>query len=413
MSHQQDHPRPDDRPATATDRLALSRPSGNEQPPVPARRRFLQQVGAAGAGLALAGGTAMAQDGQNTTSGQNGAVPGNGADTIPGISTRFAAPPAPLPMSNTGPDQIPRKPLGKTGVNVSIIGIGGATLGRTETLQEAINIVHEAVDAGATFFDNAWEYNDHRSEEWMGRGLQGRRNRVFLMTKVCTHGRDAKVGMRQLEESLRRLRTDHLDLWQIHEVIYYNDPDRHFAPGGVVEALLQAKQQGKVRFIGFTGHKNPAIHLRMLELADRHNVQFDTVQMPLNAFDASYRSFQQSVLPEALRRGIGALGMKSLGGGGEGIQQGAITVAEALRYAMSLPVATTISGIDSLEVLRQNLAIARNFKPLTADEMTELSNRCAAAASDGHLELYKSTKKYDAAVGREQHGYPPQEELPI
>ena len=326
-----------------------------------------------------------------------------------------AAPPplVPLPMINTGPEQVPQKPLGRTGVYVSAIGIGGATLGNAQSLEEATRIVHEAIDSGITFMDNAWEYNDHRSEEWMGQALQGRRDKVFLMTKVCTHGRDRGVAMQQLEDSLKRLRTDHLDLWQIHEVIYYNDPELHFAKGGVVEALAQAKQQGKVRFVGFTGHKNPTIHLKMLELADRHGFHFDTVQMPLNCFDASFRSFEQNVLPEVNRRGMGALGMKSLGGGGESVTQGAVRVDEALRYAMSLPVATTISGIDSVPVLRQNLGIARGFTPMTAQEMQALRARCSTEAADGHLELYKTAKKYDAAEGRQQHGYPPKEELPI
>jgi aryl-alcohol dehydrogenase-like predicted oxidoreductase len=319
----------------------------------------------------------------------------------------------PLPMTNTAPDEIPRKPLGHTGEQVSCIGIGGFTLGQARSLEEATRIVHEAVDAGVNFFDNAWEYNEHKSEDWMGQALQGLRDKVFLMTKVCTHGRDKQVAMQQLEESLRRLRTDHLDLWQIHEVIYYNDPELHFAPGGVVEAVVEAKRQGKVRFIGFTGHKNPAIHLKMLQLADQHGVKFDTVQMPLNAFDATYRSFEQQVLTEANRRGMGALGMKSLGGGGEAITQGAVTVEEALRYAMSLPVATTISGIDSLQVLRQNLAIARGFRPMAAAEMQALRARCAPLAADGHLELYKSTKQYDADEGRRQHGYPSRQELPL
>ncbi|HZT43231.1 MAG TPA: aldo/keto reductase [Chthonomonadaceae bacterium] len=330
-------------------------------------------------------------------------------DALPASASDFT----PLPMTHTGPNEIPQKPLGRTGVTVSILGIGGATLGNAASLQEATAIVHKAVDAGVTFMDNAWEYNQGRSEDWMGQALQGRREKVFLMTKVCTHGRDARVAMQQLEESLRRLRTDHLDLWQIHEVIYFNDPDLHFAPGGAVEALLKAKQQGKTRFIGFTGHKNPMIHLRMLELADQHNVHFDAVQMPLSAFDATFRSFEQHVLPEAIRRGIGALGMKSMGGGGEAIQEGAITPEEALRYALSLPVATTISGIDSLQVLRQNLAVARGFQPMTAQERQDLRSRCANAAADGHLELYKTTKHYDGAVGREQHGYPPSEKLPL
>ena len=262
-------------------------------------------------------------------------------------------------------------------------------------LDDAVRLVQEAVDAGVTFFDNAWEYNDHRSEEWMGLGLQGRRDKVFLMTKVCTHGREKKVAMQQLEESLKRLRTDYLDLWQIHEVIYENDPDLHFAKGGVIEALDEAKQQGKVRFVGFTGHKSPAIHLKMLA----HNYPFDAVQMPLNCFDGTYRSFEQQVLPELERRGIAALGMKSLGGDGQPILHGVVTAEEALRYAMSLPVATTISGMDSLDVLRQNLMIVRGFKPMPPEEMQALRERCQSFAADGHLELYKSTKKYDSHGG--------------
>ena len=386
-------------------------------PQDPKRRRFLQ-AGLAGTGLALTETVLHAQQTQQKP--QPPKPEGQGtmmASAFAGqnVMNHSALHPgalAPLPMTNTGPGQVPRKPLGKTGVNVSIMGIGGSTVGQAKSYDEAAQIMHEAIDAGVTFMDNAWEYNEHKSEEWMGQALQGRRDKVFLMTKVCTHGRDAKVAMQQLEESLRRLRTDHLDLWQIHEVVHFNDPDLHFMPGGVVEALALAKQQGKVRFVGFTGHKNPLIHLRMLELADQHGVYFDTVQMPLNPFDATFRSFAQHVLPEANRRGIGALGMKSLGGSGEAVLQGKITVTEALRFAMSLPVATTISGIDSLQVLRQNLAIARDFKPMAETEMQSLRDRCAAAASDGHLELYKTTKKYDAAVGREQHGFPSIEELP-
>jgi predicted aldo/keto reductase-like oxidoreductase len=215
--------------------------------------------------------------------------------------------------------------------------------------------------------------------------------------------------MKQLEESLQRLKTDHLDLWQIHEVIYENDPDLHFAAGGVVEALEEAKRQGKVRHVGFTGHKHPAIHLKMLS----HNYPFDTIQMPLNCFDGTFRSFEREVLPEALRRGLGVLGMKSLGGDGQPLLHGVVLPEEALRYAMSLPVSTTISGIDSLSVLRQNLAIARGFQAMSGVEMEALRQRCAPYAADGHLELYKTTKHYDAKVGREQHGYPPPEELPL
>jgi len=320
-----------------------------------------------------------------------------------------AAEGVPPNMTNTASDEIPRRRLGKTGEQVSIIGVGGYHLGTMPSLGDAVRLVQEAVDAGVTFFDNAWEYNDHRSEEWMGQALQGRRDTVFLMTKVCTHGRDKNVAMQQLEESLKRLRTDHLDLWQIHEVVYENDPDLHFAKGGVIEALDQAKKQGKVRFVGFTGHKNPAIHLRMLA----HDYPFDTVQMPLNCFDGTYRSFEQQVLPQLERRGIAALGMKSLGGDGQPILHGVVSAEEALRYAMSLPVATTISGIDSLDVLRQNVRIARGFKPMAPKEMQALRQRCKSFAADGHLELYKSTKKYDGGVGREQHGYPPPDQLPL
>ncbi len=319
------------------------------------------------------------------------------------------ASPVALDMTSTGPDEIPRRPLGRTGQQVSILGLGGYHLGTVATATAAIRLVHEAVDAGVRFFDNAWEYNGGRSEEWMGQALQGRRDEVFLMTKVCTHGRDRKTAMRQLEESLKRLRTDHLDLWQVHEVIYENDPDLHFAKGGVIDALGQAKKEGKVRFVGFTGHKSPAIHLKMLA----HDYPFDTVQMPLNCFDGTYRSFEQQVLPELERRGIAVLGMKSLGGDGQPILHGVVTAEEALRYAMSLPVATTISGIDSLAVLRQNLAVARGFTPMPPADMQALRERCAAFAADGHLELYKSTKRYDGAVGRKQHGYPSSSELPL
>ena len=214
--------------------------------------------------------------------------------------------------------------------------------------------------------------------------------------------------MQQLEESLRRLQTDHLDLWQIHEVIYYNDPDLIFAPGGAAEALSAAKLQGKVRFVGFTGHKDPAIHLRMLT----QDFPFDTVQMPLNCLDATFRSFETQVMPEANRRGIAVLGMKSMGGSGEIISHGAATPSDALRYAMSLPVATTISGMDSLGVLEQNLAIAKGFQPMKPEEMQALRERVRVFAADGRYELFKTTKKYDGEVGREQHHYPSSQKLP-
>jgi uncharacterized protein len=305
--------------------------------------------------------------------------------------------------------EVPKKPLGRTGAQVSAMGLGGYHLGSAETDQAAHEIVAKALDHGVTFFDNAWEYHDGLSEERLGKALRGKRAQAFVMTKVCTHGRDKKLAMRMLEESLRRLQTDHLDLWQIHEVVYDNDPDLIFAPGGAAEALLAAKQQGKVRFIGFTGHKDPEIHLKMLS----HDFPFDTVQMPLNCCDATFRSFETQVLPEANRQGIAALGMKSLGGSGELVRQGAVTPEQGLRYAMSLPVATTISGVDSMQVLDQNLHVAVNFKPLEAAEMDALRKQCRSLAADGRLELFKMTTKYDGKVGREQHHFPTVQELPL
>ena len=304
---------------------------------------------------------------------------------------------------------MPHRPLGSTGVQVSALGVGGYHLGSAESLDEARRIVDMAIDAGVNFFDNAWDYHDGRSEEWLGAALKGKRDRVFLMTKVCTHGRDKKTGMRMLEESLRRLQTDHLDLWQIHEVIYENDPDLIFRPDGVIEALAQAKKDGKVRFVGFTGHKDPAIHLKILS----HGFTFDTVQMPLNCFDATFRSFEQQVLPEVNKRGMAPLGMKSMGGSGEMVKHGGVTAAEALSYAMSLPVAVTISGMESVGVLKQNLEVACGFKALSAAAMSHLRDRCRGDAADGRWELFKTTKKYDGDVGREQHGFPSAAELPV
>lgn len=329
-----------------------------------------------------------------------------GAASVSSYGLTAAKGGSPVPASGT----IPRRPFGHTGVEVSAIGVGGSHLAEVKDPGDAIRIVHEAIDAGVTFFDNAWEYHDGKSEEVLGRALQGKRDGVFLMTKVCTHGRDAKVGMQQLEESLRRLRTDHLDLWQIHECVYDDDPELHFAKGGVVEALERAKKEGKVRYLGFTGHKDPKIHLAMLA----HPFPFDSAQMPLNAFDASFHSFEQRVVPEARKRGMAVIGMKSMGGHGQAVTAGVVSPEESLRYAMSVPgVTVTVSGIDSLDVLHQNIAVARSFTPMTPEQMDALRARVAPVAGDGHFELYKTTKYYDARVGREQHGYPTHDELPL
>ncbi|HEX3464821.1 MAG TPA: aldo/keto reductase [Candidatus Elarobacter sp.] len=295
------------------------------------------------------------------------------------------------------------------GVAVPVIGFGGYHLGMIEDEREAIRLLHAAIDAGITFLDNAWEYNEHVSEERMGKALASgnRREQVFLMTKLCSHGRGYDVAMQQLEESLRRLRTDYLDLWQIHEVVYDDDPARHYAPHGAIEAIDAAKRHGKVRFVGFTGHKMPSIHREMIE----RGYPFDTVQMPLNVLDPNYRSFEKHVLPLARERGIKVLGMKSMSEG-RMIENGGVDPDDALRYAMSLPgVLTTITGIDSQHVLDHHVRIADGFTPLDEVALQALRDKYRDRATDGHLELYKSTAKNDADEGRAQHGFPPMREL--
>ncbi len=302
---------------------------------------------------------------------------------------------------------IPSRPFGRSGERVSLLGFGGWHLGVPATDREAVRLAHAAIDAGVTFLDNAWDYNDGLSETRMGKAIADRRSSVFLMTKVCTHGRDAKVAMRQLEESLRRLRTDYLDLWQIHEVVFDDEPARHFARGGVVEALDRAKAQGKVRYVGFTGHKDPALHLAMLA----YDYPWDACQLPLNCFDASFRSFEQRVLPELRRRGIAPIGMKSLGGDARAVKEKVVTAEEALAYAMSLPVATVVSGIDSPRILRQNLAVARGFRPMAAAARQALRHRVAGLAADGRFELFKISAAFEGVEARRVHGLPPADEL--
>lgn len=298
---------------------------------------------------------------------------------------------------------IPRRAFGKhLDVQLSILGLGGHHLGDAEDEKTASSIVSGAIDAGINFFDNCWEYHRGKSEDWMGRALKQKRDSVFLMTKVCTHGRDKNLALRMLEQSLRRLQTDHLDLWQIHGVAFDNDPDLFIQSNGAAEALEQAKRDGKVRFVGFTGHKDPQIHLKMLQTG----FSFDAVQMPLNAFDFNFRSFETQVLPELSRRGIAALGMKPLSGSGDPITKGAITAEEALRYAMSLRVATTITGMEKQEILQQNIDIARRFRPMQASEMQALRNRVRNVSLDGRMELYKVSLKYDNPEARMAHDFP-------
>jgi aryl-alcohol dehydrogenase-like predicted oxidoreductase len=303
--------------------------------------------------------------------------------------------------------EVPTRPFGRTGIPVSILALGGWHLGLPKTEREATRLVHAAIDGGITFMDNAWDYNEGVSETRMGKALLGRRDKVFLMTKACPHGRDARTAMRQLEESLRRLKTDYLDLWQLHEVIFEDEPAKYFAAGGAVEALDRARQQGKVRFVGFTGHKDPDLHLEMLA----HDYPWDSCQLPLNCFDASFRSFEQRVLPELTRRGIAAIGMKSLGGDARAVQARAVTPQEAIRYTLSLPIATLVSGIDTMRVLRQNLAIAQGFRPLTSRQRRALLQRVQPTARDGRFELYKISAAFDGNEARRQHGLPLMDEL--
>ncbi|HUI84980.1 MAG TPA: aldo/keto reductase [Candidatus Binatia bacterium] len=286
----------------------------------------------------------------------------------------------------------PRRTLGHTGEQVSILGLGGYHLGMPSE-QEALRIVRTALDSGMNFLDNCWDYNDGASEERMGKALRdGYRQKAFLMTKI--DGRDARSATRQLEQSLRRLETDHLDLLQFHEIIRMEDAERIFAAGGAMEAVVRAREAGKLRYIGFTGHKSPHIHSHMLEVAERHNFTFDTVQMPLNVMDAHYESFAGIVLPMLQRKNIGVLGMKPMGSRTI-LQSKTVSAPECLRYALSLPTSVVITGCDSMERLQQALEVGRSFRPLTAAEVTSLLNRTAQAAKNGQFEGYKTSHEFD------------------
>ncbi|MCZ2342433.1 MAG: aldo/keto reductase [Bacteroidales bacterium] len=295
---------------------------------------------------------------------------------------------------------LPTRKLGKTGQNVSIICLGGWHIGAVETREESIRIMHAAIDEGLTFFDNAWDYHNGKSEEWMGHALtQGsKRDKVFLMSKVCA--RDGKGIRQQLEESLKRLRTDHIDLWQFHEINYDNDPSWIVEKGGLAEAL-QAQKEGKIRYLGFTGHKHPDIHRNMLAIHD-----WDTVQMPVNVCDTFYRSFIQNVIPEAKKRNIGVIGMKTLAGGrGKLVLDKVCTATEAHHYALTQDVASIVVGIDSMEILQKNLADARSFQPLSGDALTQLLEKVKPYATDGRHELFKSDITFDGPYHRKQHGF--------
>lgn len=294
--------------------------------------------------------------------------------------------------------EMPYRVLGRTGERVSLIGLGGWHLGMP-ALDEAmsIRIIREAIDHGINFLDNSWDYNDGASEIRMGKALGGGyRERAFLMTKI--DGRSRRAAARQLDESLRRLATDRVDLVQHHEILRYEDPHRIFDDAdGAHRALVDAQRAGKVRYLGFTGHKDPRIHLYMLEVARAHGVVFDAVQMPLNVMDAHYRSFEVMVLPELVREGIGVLGMKSLGNGII-LKSGVVTAVECLHYAMSLPTSVVIAGVDSLERLEQALEAAGTFRPLSAEARAALLARTREPASRGEYELFKTSTVFDATA---------------
>jgi uncharacterized protein len=328
------------------------------------RREFLNRSLAAGAALGFAGLAAAEEDKSDK-----------------GLSTRA---------------------LGKTGEKVSLLCLGGWHIGSVKDQKEAVKIMHAALDGGMTFFDNAWDYHDGGSEEVMGKALaeDGKRKKCFLMTKNC--GRDAKTVQAHLDDSLKRLKTDVIDLMQFHEINYDNDPDWIVEKGGL-GVLIKAKKEGKIRFLGYTGHKDPHIHLKMLP---KHT--WDTVQMPINVCDYHYRSFAKQVVPEANKKGVGVIGMKSLGGGSDGkgrfVTAGVCTVQEARTYALSQPIASLVVGIDSMKVLEQDLKIGRNFKPLDEEALKKLVAKVKEVAGDGRHERFKSTQLFDGPYHQKQHG---------
>jgi aryl-alcohol dehydrogenase-like predicted oxidoreductase len=292
---------------------------------------------------------------------------------------------------------VPYRTLGRTGERVSAIGLGGWHLSLKHVDEQlALHIVRGAIDRGITFMDNSWDYNEGQSEIRMGQALRdGYRDKVFLMTKI--DGRSRKAAVKQLDESLRRLGTDHIDLVQHHEILRFEDPHRIFDPEGANAALLEARQAGKIRYIGFTGHKDPRIHLYMLAVADQNGFNFDTVQMPLNVMDAHYRSFERLVLPVLVERQIGVLGMKPIANGLI-LKSNTVTAVECLRYALNLPTSVVITGCDRREILDQALEVARSFRPMDPEEVKALLARTAQAASKGEYELFKTSSIFDSTA---------------
>lgn len=346
------------------------------------RRRFLQNVVATG--LATSG--AVAQ--QRAT---------------PRTSTNSGADVARLPRSSSPGElrgEMLYRKLGRTGETVSAIGMGGSHMAKASMPDaECIRLVHQAIDRGITFLDNSWDYNEGRSERLMGQALAegGYRSKVFLMTKI--DGRTKDVAARQIETSLQRLKTDHIDLLQHHEVLRFDDPDRIFAEGGAMEAVVEAKKAGKIRFIGFTGHKDPHVHLYMLEVAARHGFDFDTAQMPLNVMDAHFRSFGQLVVPKLVEQQIGVLGMKPFcGGDGIALKSQTVQPIECLHYALNLPTSVVITGIDKPEILDQAFQAAKTFRLMDEEELGALLAKTQQVAMSGRFELFKTTSHFDTTA---------------
>lgn len=297
-------------------------------------------------------------------------------------------------------NDIPYRILGQTGERVSVIGLGGYHLGKQADPQESIRIIRSALDEGINFLDNCWDYNDGESEVRMGKALRdGYREKAFLMTKI--DGRDKTTAAKQINQSLQRLQSDHVDLLQFHEIIRDSDPDRIFAAGGALEAVLEARKMGKTRYIGFTGHKSPDIHLKMLATASRHKFAFDTVQMPLNVMDAHFNSFEKKVLPTLVEQKIGVLGMKPMGDPFI-LQSKTVTATECLHYSMNLPTSVVITGCDSLAILRQALDVAHHFRPMSKAQVSELLAKTAKAARSGEYEPYKTSHHFDGTYANPQ-----------
>jgi predicted aldo/keto reductase-like oxidoreductase len=345
------------------------------------RRTFLKTIAATG----VAGATGFAQ---------NAATPATESQSQ---SAAERIPRASSPGELRG-EMLYRK-LGRTGVTVSAIGMGGSYVGQASlTDAEATRLIRQAIDRGLTFMDNCWDYNEGRSEERMGQALQdGYRQKAFLMTKI--DGRDKLTAESQINQSLTRLKTDHLDLLQFHEILRYEDPDRIFAPDGAIHAVLDAQKAGKVRYIGFTGHKDPHIHLYMLEVAAKHGFHFDTCQMPLNVMDAHYRSFAQLVVPELVRQQIAVLGMKSMGGGdGIILQSHTVTPIECLHYALNLPTSVVITGINKPQILDQAFEAAKTFRLMDEQQVAALISKTQQAAMNGRYELFKTSSHFDGTA---------------